>query len=127
MFPQTIFTGMFVFSSSSQKNPGLVSHKWGGECQISEISDFDVATDGTSKFRPPVKSAGIDSTWIEHFRNPKIIEIRSQKKKLQHFEVGDFSKIPRSGRIFVQENHLKRTKTVSKTKKCGKRRKIFSN
>ena len=50
---------------------------------------FGFPIEWTRFFRASLKTLEINSTHRELFKNPKIIKIGSQNKKLQHFQVGD--------------------------------------
>ena len=53
-----------------------------------EILIFGIPIEWARVFPASLKPPTIDSTHRELFKNPKIIEIGSQKQKLQHFKVG---------------------------------------
>ena len=56
-------------------------------------SDFDTTGKPIQLIFYRIKSAAIERTSLQLFRKPKIIEIGSRTKKLEHPKVGEISKI----------------------------------
>ena len=64
-------------------------------------SDFDTTGKPIQLIFYRIKSAGIESTSLQLFRKPKIIEIGSRTKKLEPLKVGEKSKKSWIPQIFV--------------------------
>ena len=67
----------------------------------------------------------MDELDIDLSKKSKIIKIRSEKKKLDRFEVSDFSKKSWISRIFVPGFQHFEPKTVPCCQNCQNREKVF--
>ena len=92
-------------------------HWWGCESDFFEISIFQPRIFVKYFLRKFLKSTVIESTVRDLFKNPKIIEIGWETKKLQHFEVGRISKIWFFPQIFVHKMRGNPRKSVTAREK----------